>query len=152
MILLIYNSRPVRKVTWHTWSKQICQAACSTHTRTHTHAQHARMHMYTSTHARMHIHTAYKHTNSTRTRTNTLHSLTQTFQDKGSAGHRIHTHHTHARAYTQCTHADAVVSRQRQDRDNSPAVDTLSQLRPYGLYRLHFFAKHFLFFKYYPSP
>ena len=95
----------------------------------------------------------------TRTCTHTAHTgvLMQAFQDKGSAGHRLHTHHTHihthththARAYTHCTHADADVSRQRQDWDNSPAVNTLSHL---SCPSKTLFCKTLFFFKHSPSP
>ena len=49
--------------------------------------------------------------------------------------HRIHTHCTqmHARSRRHTPHTGADVARQRQDRDNSPAVYTPSQLRHWAL-------------------
>ena len=95
LILLLYNSRPVRQVTPPHGQVCLCQAARSSHTHTHTHTQHA------STHA-------------------------------GADTHRKH------------AHTDADVARQRQNRDNIPAVRTLSQKRSY-FYRLHLFGKLNLF-------
>ena len=76
---------------------QVTQKLVSAHVPTHT---------YTArTLAHTHIHIAYTHTQTqkhTQTRTNTR-AVTQTFQDKGRAGHRIHTHTVHT-CTQACTH------------------------------------------------
>ena len=67
---------------------------------THTHGKRERTH---TLHARKHAHTHRMHTH-THAQTHTW-VLLHTFQDKGSAGHRIHTHrtHIHTRTHTRAS-------------------------------------------------